>query len=46
MMRIATEEMPTSAIKILARKLTGGRRPLLLPFLAMSAFPYPGRAAR
>ncbi len=46
MMRMAIEEMPTSAIKILARKLTGGRMPLLLPFLAMSTFPYPGRAAR
>jgi hypothetical protein len=45
-MRIATEEMPASAIKILARKLTGGRSHLLLPFFAMSPFPYPGRAAR
>jgi hypothetical protein len=45
MMRLVTEEMPTSAIKILARKLAGGSRPLLLPLLAMSPFPYPGRAA-
>ncbi|CAN5688070.1 hypothetical protein BH24ACT18_BH24ACT18_08490 [soil metagenome] len=46
MMRLVTEEMPTSATKILARKLAGGSSLLLLPFFAMSPPLYPGRAAR
>jgi hypothetical protein len=46
MIRLITEEMPTSAIKILARKLVGGSKPLVLPFFAMSPFLYPGLAAR
>jgi hypothetical protein len=35
-MRLVTDEIPTSATKILARKLAGGSRNLFLPLLAMS----------